>query len=248
MAEHILQLKTWAAPCTSPFSWVIVFSGLCSTPVTGEFAEPPPCIPVCGEGNALRRTLLEQHCTIITRGGTLMLCTAARANLNKGAESWVLPPEARCPAEVACTLIGYFQLPHTPLLFSKQTWTFTSFPGSSRQVAGVYSLRGRLYWPKVHGCQNRRGWFTRLLFTHNLWCSFPESVLRVCINRHSQAHAHKYFRHYNRNKLSWWPFVQHRANGSHPPFLLRLTNTSNPNGVMVKAANNFPDYRLSALQ
>lgn len=35
---------------------------------------------------------------------------AVRSNLNKGAKSWALLPKACCSAEVACLLIGYFQL------------------------------------------------------------------------------------------------------------------------------------------
>lgn len=80
---------------------------------------------------------------------------AVKANLNKGAKSWALPPKACCSAEVACLLMGYFQLLLATLLYSPlcvkmfQSKHELSLlcQGLCRQVTGVYSPSGSLSWP-----------------------------------------------------------------------------------------------------
>lgn len=82
-------------------------------------------------------------------------CVLCEHDLNKGSKSWAVPSKACCSAaEVACLLIGYFQLRLTTIpysllcakMFQSKLELSLLFPGPSRQVTGVYSQRGSLSW------------------------------------------------------------------------------------------------------
>lgn len=102
-------------------------------------------------------------------------------------------------AEVACRLIGYFQLlPCIPccircsvldFFFSKHAWTFTCF-FPSRQVSDVDSTRGSLLWwvreegVKIGEADSPLYCSLRPLMTHGF---IPESAL--CLHTQTKTHT-----------------------------------------------------------